>query len=108
MAEIEAIHSVYGNLTFRQVVDFGGNYRPLMSSDNEWLLSAFGGAITIFVMLSFGRRHAKVGIFAAVATMAVLFNWGWFESSPYLSGGVIVLLAFIAVASVLTRRGGSQ
>jgi hypothetical protein len=87
-------------------IDFGGKYR-VAGLDGLGLamwMSISGGLISVFVMMAFGKRFAKIGSAVFVFMIILFMQWGWFQSSPQLEWGLITLAAFVVFGNVITLK----
>ena len=108
IVDITAQHTGFGEITERRTASIENRYRiaGLATLGYGIYMSMAAGLISMFVMLAFSRKFAKVGLAVGVIFMVFFMYWGWFDDSPQLGWGFLTLVAFIALANVLTRKGG--
>lgn len=106
IAEVVAQHSRYGQIRESASISFSETGLFIIQGLVAVGLGPWAGVaaafISLFVMLGFGKRYAKIGIAFSVLMMALFMYWGWFINNPQMTWGVIILLAFVSFIGVLT------
>ncbi len=111
IVKLTSLTSKYGYLYFEQVIGFapGIVIVGLEGTGIEPMLPISATLIVIFVMVSFGRRHAKEALAICIMLTGMFMYWGWFNNSPVYGWSMMILFLFIAGTFAMTdkRSGGT-